>query len=250
MFSLSAASAALTPFDGTWRIVPDQSRFAPAPHVAFLSEGWYHCTSCNPQLDIKADGTDQPVLGQAFDTFSVREINSKSIQLIAKKAGVVLVEQVETVSNYGKTLTVKTTQHPTSGGPVVTAETTAVRVGIAPARINSISGKWRLASMKSSENALLITYTSNGNQLVMTQPTGESYTANFDGKDYPAKGAIAYNTVSLRRFGQNTFEETSKRDGAVVNIARVSIAPGGKKMTIVQTNRLTGRTTTYIAVKQ
>ena len=81
VFLSPALCASQTPFDGTWRIQIDQSRFSPKPMVIFLSEGWFHCKSCNPQLNVRADGTDQQVLGQAYDTISVREIDPKTTHI-------------------------------------------------------------------------------------------------------------------------------------------------------------------------
>lgn len=245
-----SSSTAQSPFDGTWRIYLNQSKFSSKPIVAFLSEGWYHCTSCNPQLDVKADGAQQPVIGQPYDTISVREINSKSIQVTTQKAGVITMEQTRTVSNDGRTLTVNSIEHPANGGPVVTIDVTATRIGIASAAINGTSGSWRITKIQQSENGLLTTYKSNGDELTMTQPTGETYTARFDGKNYPVKGAYYYNAVSLKRIDKNTFEETDKRDGTIVEVAKITVSPDGKKMTIVDTNPLTDRTSTYIAAKQ
>ena len=243
-------SAGQSPFDGTWRILIDQSRFSPKPMVIFLSEGWFHCTSCNPQLDIRADGTDQAVLGQAYDTINVREIDPKAIHILIKKAGKVLLEETQSVSADGRVLSVKTTEHPANDGPVVTAETTAIRIGIAPAAIHRISGSWRLTRLTQSENGLLTTYRSSGDELTMTTPTGETFTAKFNGMDFPVTGANSYNVVSLKRIDQNTFEELDKRDGTVVSMSRTTVSADGKKMTIVSSNTMTDRTTTYIALKQ
>jgi hypothetical protein len=245
-----AVSAAQSPFDGTWRILMGQSRFTPKPMITFLSEGWFHCQSCNPRLDIKADGTDQPVIGQAYDTISVREVSPATIHLLLKKAGKILVDETQSVSANGRALTVKTSEHPPNGGPVVTAETTALRIGIAPAAINKTSGSWRLTRRAQSENGLLTTYKSSGDDFTMTTPTGQSYTAKFDGMDYPAKGANGYNVVALRRIDMNTIEELDKRDGTVVNTAKMTVSADGKKMTIIRSNAMTDRTTTYIAVKR
>jgi hypothetical protein len=244
------AASAQGSFDGTWRIMLDQSRFSPKPIVAFLSQGWYHCTSCNPQLDVKADGTDQPVLGQVYDTISVREIDTRTIQLIMKKGGTVIREQIRTASADGRQLTVKLIEHPTSGGQPITYQLSGRRVGTPPAAINSTSGQWRLVRVTQSENRWMITYRTKGDELTMTRPTGESYIARFDGKDYTAKGANGYNAVSLKRIGKNTIQEIDKRDGVVVETLTMTVSGDGKKMTIVDTNALTDRTTTYIAQKQ
>ncbi len=68
--------------------------------------------------------------------------------------------------------------------------------------------------------------------------------------DFPVKGANGHNRVALKHIDKNTIEELDKRDGTVVNIARMTVSPDGRKMTIVDTNTMTDRTTTYIAVKQ
>ena len=64
------------------------------------------------------------------------------------------------------------------------------------------------------------------------------------------KGAYFYNSVSLKRIDDHTIEETDKRDGKVVEVAKMTVSPDGKKMTVVATDTLTGRTSTFVAEKQ
>ena len=90
------------PFDGTWRIDPAKSKFDQKPFTIYTSQGWYHCVSCNPTYDVKADGTDQPVTGQSYDTVSVAEVDPKTISVTTKKAGKVVYEQTRAVSADGK----------------------------------------------------------------------------------------------------------------------------------------------------
>src|SRR5579862_3063584 len=103
-FSAAQTRAEQTPFDGTWRVLIGQSHFSPKPMVTFLSEGWFHCQSCNPRLDVRADGSDQPVVGQAYDTVSVREIDAKTVELKFKKAGKVVMVDTHAVSRDGRKL--------------------------------------------------------------------------------------------------------------------------------------------------
>ena len=140
-------------------------------------------------------------------------------------------EQTRTVSDAGNTLTLKSTTHPQNGNQIVTAEVTFTRVGKAPAGANGTSGSWRVNKVNESQNGLTTTYNSNGDELSMSTPTGRSYTAKLDGKDYPVKGAYFYNSVSLKRIDDRTIEETDKRDGSVVEVAKMTVAPDGKKMT-------------------
>jgi len=245
-----AQSLAQSPFDGTWHTNMAQAKLSPKPNVFYLSQGWYHCVSCNPAFDVKADGQDQPVTGQSYDTISVTETNPKSIAITTKKGGKVDFEQTRTVSADGKTLTVKTTSHPMNSDQTVTAEATATRVGIAPSGVHATSGSWKMSKVQESENGLTTTYKSTADDLTMSTPTGESYTAKFDGNDYPAKGAYTFNSVSLKRIDAHTIEETDKRGGTVVEVSKMTVSPDGKKMTVVATNKLTDRTSTLIAEKK
>jgi len=245
-----ASSLAQSPFNGTWRINMDQTKMSPKPVVFSVNHGMYDCFHCNPQIHVRADGQDQSVNGQSFDTISVREVDPRSIVSTTKKSGKTMTERAYTVSDDGNTLTVKIMSHQENGGQPVSEEVTLTRVGKAPAGANGTSGSWRINKVQTSEDNLLITYKSSGDELSMSQPTGESYTAKFDGKDYPVKGAYGYSSVSLRRVDPRTFGETDKRDGKVIEVDSMTVSPDGKKMTIVATGKLTGRTSTLFAEKQ
>jgi len=245
-----ASSFAQSPFDGTWRINLDQAKMSPTPSVFSVNKGMYDCSSCSPKIHVKADGQDQSVIGQPYDTISVREIDAKSIAITTKKSGKTVSEQTRTVSDNGKTLTAKITGHPENSDETVSVEVTATRVGKAPAGANGTSGSWQNNKVNESENGLITTYKNSGDELSMSTPTGVSYTATLDGKDYPVKGSYNYNSVSLKRIDDRTMEETDKRDGKVVDVSRITVSPDGKEMTIVTTNKPTGRVSTFVAEKQ
>ena len=96
-FCIPALSFAQSPFDGTWHTNLSQAKFSPKPNVFYISQGFYHCVSCVPAFDVKADGTDQPVTGQAYDTISVKEVDPKTIAITAKKGGTSEFDQTRTV---------------------------------------------------------------------------------------------------------------------------------------------------------
>lgn len=243
-----AVSHAQTPFDGTWHNNIAQAKLSPKPNVFYLSQDWYHCVSCSPAIDVKADGTDQPVTGQAYDTLSVKVVDDKNLAFTTKKAGKVDFEQTRSVSANGKELTIKTTSHPENSDQTVTAEVTAKLVGVAPSGVHATSGNWQIEKVKESENGLTTTYKSNGDELTMSTPTGESYTAKLDGTDAPVNGAYTFDTVSVKKIDAHTLEETEKRAGTVVEVNKITV--NGKTMTIVANNKLTDRTSTYTATKQ
>ena len=50
-------------FDGTWKIDLNKAQLSTKPDVYLLQDGMYHCKTCVPAVDIKADGQDQKVSG-------------------------------------------------------------------------------------------------------------------------------------------------------------------------------------------
>ena len=67
------------------------------------------------------------------------------------------------------------------------------------------------------------------------KPTGTTYTANYDGKDYPVTGSPDWDTVSLNRINASTVEYTRKRAGKVVQTATGVVSKDGKTRTITST---------------
>jgi hypothetical protein len=242
------AAFAQSPIDGTWKTNLAQTKFSPKPIVFYISQGWYHCVSCNPAFDAKADGTDQAVTGQTFDTINVKEVDPNSIAVTTKKDGKVISEQTRTVSADGKTLTVKSTSHPQNSDQPVTATAVAKRTGTKPSGVQATSGEWQLAKVEQSENALKTTYKTAGDQVTMSAPTGETYTAKLDGTDAPVTGAYGYDTVSLKKINDHTVEETLKRNGNVIEVSTMTVS--GKNMKVTSDNKLSGRINTYTATKQ
>jgi len=245
-----AATPAQSPFDGTWKTDLSKAKFSPKPLTFYTSAGWYHCVSCSPAFDVAADGQDNAVSGQSYDTISVTLVDDHTISFVAKKGSAVSFEQTRTVSADGKTLTVKSTGHPQGGGPATSFETTATRSGKLPTGVHATSGDWIIQKQTGSANALLTTYKTSGDELTMTSPTGETFTAKFDGNDYPYRGAYAYDAVSLKKINSNTIEETDKRAGSVIDDSTMTVSANGKSMTVVDTSKLSGRVAIYVATKQ
>jgi hypothetical protein len=62
-----------------------------------------------------------------------------------------------------------------------------------------------------------------------------SYTANYDGKDYPVTGTgtpSGEDTIALKRIDANTFTATGKKAGRVVTTNRAVYSQDGKSRTI------------------
>jgi hypothetical protein len=243
------ASHAQSPFDGTWRIDPAKAKFDPKPFTVYTSQGWYHCVSCTPPFDVQADGQFHAVTGQPFDTVSVTLVDPHTMSIVSKKGDKTIEEDTATVSADGKITTLKSTTYPLNGGPAQKSSTTLKRVGVLPAGVHATSGNWVPLKFTDTEADLSFTFKSDGDQFSMTDPTGDSYTAKFDGNDYPYKSYGA-NSVSLKRVDAHTIVETDKRDGKVMSEQKMTVSPDGKTMTIVAHIPQNDMTSTFIAMKQ
>jgi hypothetical protein len=124
-------------------------------------------------------------------------------------------------------------------------------------------GTWKLNVAKSKyvpgpvpkSNVITITATGSGYHVVAKgedakgNPTSIDYTATFDGKDSPVKGAPAYDTTSLKRIDANTSRQTRKKEGKTVQTATRKVSADGKTMTVTTRGKdESGRTLNTVAV--
>jgi hypothetical protein len=261
LYALAAAAAlsmpALAPaqslLEGTWKIDMSKVDFPKKPDIFVLQNGMYECKTCAPPYTIKADGTDQAVTGHPYvDTIAIEVVSDHAIKETDKKDGKVVATSSTTVSPDGNTLMFTFSDASnTNGGPPVTGKGEAVRVAKGPAGSNAVSGSWRTSKMESvSENAIVWSYKLSGNEITMTNPTGQSYTAKLDGTDAPMKGDPGISSVSVKMLGKDTLEETDKRDGKVIGIFRITVAPDAKTAKASYDDKLQNRTTAFDATKQ
>jgi hypothetical protein len=96
---------------------------------------------------------------------------------------------------------------------------------------------------------MLTTYKTNGDELTLTRPSGETYTAKFDEKDYAVKGNYGYDTVSLKHLGERSFGETDKLKGKVVELDTWTVSNDGKTLTVVAIEKPSDRKDTYVLTK-
>jgi len=108
------------------------------------------------------------------------------------------------------------------------------------------TGTWKINLEKSKFNSaappksmIVRIEASAKSQTVKSEATGadgktrvSEYTANFDGKDYPLKGSMVADTVSLKRIDAQTIERLDKKAGKVVLTYTRVMAPDGKSFTV------------------
>jgi hypothetical protein len=246
------AWAQSSPFDGTWKVDMKKAQLPRKPEVFLLQNGMYSCKTCVPAYDVKADGSDQPVKGDPYaTTIAVKAVDDHNVEITGKKDGKVTFSNKSMVSADGNMLTVDWSYDGNAQGGPVTGKDIMRRVGKGPAGANLISGSWRNEKTEDMpESALTFTYKSNGDEYSYTTPTGQSYTAKLGGGEAPYKGDPGTTSVSLKKISDHVIEETDMRDGKVSAVARMTVSPDGKTMTVEVTDKLHGTTSRYIADKQ
>jgi hypothetical protein len=251
-FLLPMLALAQSPFDGTWKLDLNKVDFSKKPDVFLLQNGMYQCKTCVPPIDVKADSQDQKVTGHSYyDSVAIKVVNDHQIEETDKKNGKVVMTSTSTVSPDGNTLTFEFSDSSNTNGAPVTGKGEASRVAKGPAGANAISGSWRNTKMENlSDNGSLFTFKMSGDELTMTTPTGQSYTAKVNGTEAPYKGDPGTTSVSVKSMGRNTVEESDMRDGKVIYVNKMTVTADGKTMNIVSEDKLHGRTSRYVATKQ
>lgn len=240
---------AQSPFDGTWKVNLGSAQFSEKPDVFVLQDGRYTCSTCMVKIDVAADGTAQKVPGaMGYDTLAVKQVSNKAVQLTRKKDGKVISEATDTVSADGNTLISEFKDYPAQGQPV-TGKLVMARVSAGPAGAHAISGSWRTQKVENvSDAGLTMTFKGTADGLTMMTPTGESYDAKFDGKDYPVKGDRAGGTVSLKKVDDSSIEETYKVNGNTVYVNQITAQ--GKTLKVTSKNVIRGTTENFTLNKQ
>jgi hypothetical protein len=246
-----AYATAQSAFDGTWKFELDTAKFPTKPDEYLLKDGMYHCKTCVPPVEVKADGQDQKVGGHPYyDTVSIRMVDDHTIEETDKKDGKTVTTSKARVSADGNTLMLEFSDSSATNGAPVTGKGEETRVAKGPAGSHAISGSWRMAKMDAlSENAMSVTYKVTGDSLSMSNPTGQGYTAKLDGTEAPYKGDPGTTSVSVKKMGPSAIEETDKREGKVISVVRMTVSADGKKMTILVDDKLHGTHAEFAATK-
>lgn len=239
------ASLAQSPFDGTWIIDSNKTQLPQKPTEYLLSKGKFQWAG----REIRADGTDQKVPRTGYwDTLSIRVLDDHAVEIISKKAGKVMFTEVDTVSLDGATLTQVVKD--TTEAQTVTIETRSNRLGSGPTGSHVISGSWRAYKINRSENGSIIKYHCTVDGFSAETPLGEKYDAKFDGRDYPVDDDPSHTIVSVKLLSPNTVEQTNKRDGKIVGVLRLTVAPDGKTIRATYENKEANTTTVSEMRKQ
>ncbi len=106
-------------------------------------------------------------------------------------------------------------------------------------------GTWKLNEAKSKLVPEMgknntVTYTAEKDQIKVTvdgvdkdgKPTHSVWVGKFDGKAYPVKGNLPYNSVSYKMVNDHTNNITAMKDGKMVWSGQITVAADGKSRTV------------------
>ena len=222
-------SAADDPFYGKWKLNQEKSKIAGEQvKIEDLGGSKYKFTFGNVSDMITADGTDQAV--HFGKTTSLAAEGSKSWKMVIKQDGKVISSMTHTLSDDGKTQTIKGTDIKPDGS------TSDYSVNLK--RVGSGSGwggTWESTDVKisSPDEWDIEAYDVDG--LTFNTPAyHDTLSLKFDGKDYEEKGpTVAPGSASSgKRVDAHTLEVTNKVKGEVMDHTKFEVSQDGKTLTL------------------
>ena len=243
-----AAALASSALDGTWKLRANSVKTTGKPDVYVVADGMYSCSSCVPEVKVKADGTDQKVSGHPYyDTVAAKVLSPTSVQIIQKKDGKTITDLTYSVSADGKTLTGKVIDR--SGTKTANVTFTETRVAAGPPGAHAMSGSWLGAVSDADATAGTVHYAMSADGFSMKW-NGQAYDAKFDGKEYPVAGDPGHTSVKVRKIDDDTVEETDYRMGKMTDEIRLAAAKDGKTIDVTDKDVQHGQTTSFKLDKQ
>lgn len=221
--------AADDPFVGKWKLNKEKSHFTgEQTKIEALGGNKYKWTNGNDSDIITFDGTDQQM--KHGHTLSMAPEGPNSWKMVIKKDGRVLSTMTHTVSDDGKTQTIKGTSTRPDGS-TSDFDVKLKRISGGP----GIAGTWEDVDVKfTGPSEWEVTpYEENG--LTFNNRAQQDTTSmKFDGKDYEEKGpnVVAGSTSSGKRVDAHTLEIVDKVKGEVTDHTTFKTSPDGKTLTL------------------
>jgi hypothetical protein len=239
-------------FDGTWKIDLDARQPPTKPEVYLLRGGVYRCPSCDPPLDIQADGRDHKITGEAcYDTVSLKVVDDRTTEETDKRNGKTVGTSRMTVSSDGSTATFEWTESCNAKGDLVSGKDIMSRIEKGPQGAHPVSGSWQITKrVQASDNALIVTLKLEGDTFSFADPTGQGYEAKLDGTETPIRGDLENTLVSVKRIGEDTIEETDKRGGKTVEVVRFTASADGMAISVTMEDKVKESTRQFFLRKQ
>jgi len=217
------------PFCGKWKLNMEKSKFVgELIKIQDLGGNKYKWTVGNVSETITYDGTDQP--DQFGRTISMAADGTNNWKMVIKKDGRVISSMTHTISNDGKTQTIKGTDTKPDG---TTSDFNVVwrKVGGG----SGWDGTWESTDVKFTSPDELDIEPYDGDGLSFKTPAyKEVLSVKFDGKDYEDKGpdVAPGSTSSGKRVNAHILEITDKVKGQVMDHTKYELSADGKTLTL------------------
>jgi hypothetical protein len=225
----STLRAADDPFFGKWKLNMEKSTFTGEQiKIQDLGGNKYKWTVGNVTDTITYDGTDQPVhFGR---TISMAPEGANNWKMVIKKDGRVLSSMTHTISEDGKTQTIKGMETKPDG---TTSDFNAVwkKNGAG----SGWGGTWEEADVKFTSPDEWDIEAYDGDGLTFNTPAYQDVLSmKFDGKDYEEKGPnVAPGSASAgKRVNPHTLDVTDKVKGEVMDHTKFEVSGDGKTLTL------------------
>ena len=250
-FLAPAQMLAQSLFDGRWEIDDDLTQSS-IHYDYVLQEGTFRCTTCDPLIEVKADGQDHKIAGNScYDTVSVHVLDDRTTEKTDKKNGKTVGTLKMVASDDGSTATEDWTESCNVKGDVLSGKDMLTRVAPGPRGSHAISGSWKISKRVSrSENTLVITLKLTADAFGFADPTDQGYVAKLDGTETAFKGSRDETVVSVKRIDDRTIQQTDKRNGKVVEVTTFVISADGRTLTVSQEDRMKGTARQFLLRKQ
>ena len=217
------------PFCGKWKLNIEKSKFVGEQvKIQDLGGNKYKWTNGNQSDTLTYDGTDQPV--RFGRTISMAPEGANSWKMVIKKDGRVISSMTHTISDDGKTQTIKGTETKPDG---TTSDFTDIWKKVSGG--SGWDGTWESTELKFTSPDEYDIEPYEGDGLSFNTPAYQDVLRmKFDGKDYEEKGPnVAPGSMSSgKRVNAHTLEITDKVKGQVIDHATYEVSPDGKTLTL------------------
>jgi hypothetical protein len=236
ILAVSARLFAADPRAGTWKLVSADSHLDPSRVLSISHAGkGIHVVISGVHVEFTSnwDGHDNHVENvPAFNQIVMRRIGKDQAEIKEKKDGALVATLHDKLAADRKEL-ITTTVRPGREDEITVWE----RTGGAHDAGNPFIGEWTQDFSKTRlQQGLVIKIEPSGKDGVRF--AGEfSYTANFDGRDYPLKDSRD-DTVALALIDPHTVASTYKRGDEVGDQDRWVVSSDGQQMTLTTTGSL------------
>jgi hypothetical protein len=227
------------PFVGKWKLDVARSTIVDQMRVQSVGPNRYAFSfEGGPTETILADGTDQP--GLPGTTLSVKAEDARTLKVVRKEGGRIVVSATWRLSKDGRTLRDAFTNVQPDGS-TLTVDYVYRRMS----GTSGFSGTWESTTKPEGLKLELGIEPYEGKGLSFVS-SGSVKSVTFDGRDHALPGAKEGLTASGRRRGPRAMEYTESNRGEVERTRQFTLAPDGR--TLTETLRTTGQATPDVFV--